>query len=92
MTRPNDKAKPRSVSCVFCGNIANVIGVIHFMKSKFNLPICKSHMGEWLEKNKPEVKSFTAPCFIRMHVKYIEHQPKIVLEGKYNQNPKALLL
>lgn len=41
----------RDCYCIFCGNIANGLGIVTHGKFKFSLPICHSHMSELIRKS-----------------------------------------
>ncbi len=62
--------KGRAIDCLFCGNFANGVGHIHFMKNDFYIPICKSHSGQYMDRHSNgEPWELTFPTIIKMNIK-----------------------
>lgn len=56
----------KSVSCKDCGNIANGVVRRKILWETFNIPYCKSHLGDLYFEKYPTSKGLNFPCVIEL--------------------------
>jgi hypothetical protein len=64
--------KGKTPYCLFCGNFANGVGRIKVKHFNFFIPVCKKHIGEYMDKHTTEYWELSAPCLIDMNIKFIQ--------------------
>jgi hypothetical protein len=60
----------KDVGCLFCGNIANAIGRVTIRDMEFNIPVCKGHVRDYMDRHFPDGYDIALPCVIIMNLKF----------------------
>lgn len=58
--------------CFCCGNYANGVAVVKIGKAEFQLPICKKHSRDYMDKHTDNPWELIFPCAIHINPKFTD--------------------